>query len=324
HDTFNEFPNSSYIRTIESVGARKKATWTDIADWNNPPQELYRWGFATEMLPFIEQQALYSGVAEWMESRTTGLSAAAWSLAGAQANVSINGFLCPSDPSAKVPGSSGRINYHACQGDTQIENSERNQSKIRGIFCYRLAGTTSMASITDGTSNTVLFGECAVMPPGGTSNVIGGLAIMPSANFTPSTCLGRKVGRELTGSAVTNGLAADGWYSATGDSIGMKWFESLPVVTVFNTILPPNSPSCSKGSTNYPSSGGAMVSASSFHSGGANVVLADGSVRFIPETIDCGSSLASQSANATLTSASPYGVWGAAGTKSSGESKALP
>lgn len=46
-----------------------------------------------------------------------------------------------------------------------------------------------------------------------------------------------------------------------------------------------------------------------------NVVLADGSVRFISENINTGN-LAAPSVNS---GPSPYGVWGALGTKSGGE-----
>ena len=62
-----------------------------------------------------------------------------------------------------------------------------------------------------------------------------------------------------------------------------------------------------------------MMPPNSFHPGGVNGVMADGSVRFISETIETG----------TLTSPapgsgqSPYGVWGAMGSKDGGEAKSL-
>jgi prepilin-type processing-associated H-X9-DG protein len=64
-----------------------------------------------------------------------------------------------------------------------------------------------------------------------------------------------------------------------------------------------------------------LNSASSQHTGGVNAALADGSVQFISETIDCG----------TLTSTtvpvrggiSPFGVWGAYGSINGGESKSF-
>ena len=86
---------------------------------------------------------------------------------------------------------------------------------------------------------------------------------------------------------------------------------------MFFTILPPNSPSCANGSAED----WCIAAASSYHSGGVNAVMCDGSVRFISETV---------STNITGTSniqgpksgKSPYGVWGAMGSISGGETDA--
>jgi prepilin-type processing-associated H-X9-DG protein len=55
---------------------------------------------------------------------------------------------------------------------------------------------------------------------------------------------------------------------------------------------------------------------SSNHTGGANVVMGDGSVRFIPNGINVGNLNAP---GIGLTTFSPYGVLGALGTRNGGE-----
>ena len=64
------------------------------------------------------------------------------------------------------------------------------------------------------------------------------------------------------------------------------------------------------------------MSASSYHSGGVNAVRFDGSVSFISDTINIGGA-----GNATTQlvrdGESPFGVWGALGSKSGGESTTL-
>ena len=57
------------------------------------------------------------------------------------------------------------------------------------------------------------------------------------------------------------------------------------------------------------------MSANSYHPGGVNVLRADGSVSFISETIDTGNLAAASVTNG----ASPYGLWGALGSKNGGE-----
>ena len=53
----------------------------------------------------------------------------------------------------------------------------------------------------------------------------------------------------------------------------------------------------------------------SLHTGGSQFLMADGAVRFISENIDAGN----QAAIEVVTGASPYGIWGALGTKSASE-----
>ena len=88
--------------------------------------------------------------------------------------------------------------------------------------------------------------------------------------------------------------------------------------TGFTTILPPNS----IGVTNYDGDWGNchIMPPDSMHPGGVNGLMCDGSCRFISETIDTGN----LGATAVQTGKSPYGVWGAMGSKSGGEPITLP
>jgi prepilin-type processing-associated H-X9-DG protein len=64
--------------------------------------------------------------------------------------------------------------------------------------------------------------------------------------------------------------------------------------------------------------------ATSFHSGGVNVCLGDGSVRFVSETIDAGDlGTTSAPTHPVDSGESPFGVWGAYGSVNGGESKSL-
>ena len=58
----------------------------------------------------------------------------------------------------------------------------------------------------------------------------------------------------------------------------------------------------------------------SYHTGGVNAVMVDGSVHFISENIDTGNLTLPMPEAVTWGNPSPYGVWGAMGTAIGGES----
>jgi prepilin-type processing-associated H-X9-DG protein len=113
----------------------------------------------------------------------------------------------------------------------------------------------------------------------------------------------------------TNGLYQTGL--SYGNWAGLSWSHGGSGRTQVNTILPPNGPSCSQ-TTNDASR--ALVPPTSYHPGGVMAMMCDGSVRFVSETINTGV-LSNPSVSA---GPSPYGVWGAMGSKDGGEAVVLP
>src|SRR5690606_1925773 len=71
----------------------------------------------------------------------------------------------------------------------------------------------------------------------------------------------------------------------TGLRRGMPWADGAAGCNLVNTILRPNSPSCAVGGAEEVDG---IYSAGSDHPRGANVLMADGAVKFIPNDIDAG------------------------------------
>jgi len=83
--------------------------------------------------------------------------------------------------------------------------------------------------------------------------------------------------------------------------------------------LPPNAASCADGGINGDSVH-LVIPPASRHTGGVNVTLCDGSVRFISNNVDSGNLNARQ----TISGPSMYGAWGALGSRSGGEVSSIP
>lgn len=87
------------------------------------------------------------------------------------------------------------------------------------------------------------------------------------------------------------------------------------------SILPPNREICSNGNNTFTIG---VYGPSSRHQGGAHILMGDGAVVFITDSIESGDTTAGNVKwNGTDVQApgmpSPYGLWGALGTRASGE-----
>jgi prepilin-type N-terminal cleavage/methylation domain-containing protein len=231
------------------------------------------------------------------------------------------GFMkCPSDTGV---GESVRSNsYSMCLGGdgtamgwTQWGNTAITQNpNLSGIFSY--LNHASFGTITDGSSNTLMYSERLVATAPYPSDVgnpattsatqvrhKSTVALVPGIENNPLLCR-----TSMAGQFLGVGLRHQG-------NGGKFWHDGHPIYVAFNTILPPNGPSCSSNIA-WGDGAPALLPPTSNHTGGVNAARADGSISFYSDSIDTGN-LTVRAQNAV--GASPYGVWGALGTKAGGE-----
>lgn len=268
------------------------------------------------ILPYIEQLSVYDESVAYLQSLPKDEEDAAAAVLPnrtALGRAMISPFYCPSDPDAHEFSPDGtnvrRCSYLTCRGDVILRNEfyynrtsnvEYVQSLDRmGFSPYHWHG---MDAIIDGTSHTIALSETVTSSSNKDNRVKSGL--IPSITVTkPSNCLNRV---DIADPRFFTGTAGTIIYSYRGARAG----DGRVLVSGFSTVLPPNSPSCSQtGDT----AGYLLCSASSEHTGGVNTAKFDGSVLFVPETIDCGTSF-NVTVTGPLLGVSPYGVWGALGS----------
>jgi prepilin-type N-terminal cleavage/methylation domain-containing protein/prepilin-type processing-associated H-X9-DG protein len=266
------------------------------------------------MLPYVEQTPLYDAIMARALPNGPGLPTP-WSKSSDPANwastwtVEIEPFQCPSDDVIQDARESPcLLNYKFCVGDTVRWNHEDGRGIGRGVFSAGYC--LSFSDIKDGTSNTIAMGEIA---GGGPENaVIGGVATSHNGHSAsptgdrgvPATCLARidpNNPRILTPPNRTN-------FRPTS---GRAW-DGRPYFVSMATAVRPNGPSCQEDAVDGWYQFGTL---SSYHPGGAQVVMADGSAHFISETIDSGDPTLGE----VYGGPSPWGVYGALGSRNGGE-----
>ncbi len=264
-----------------------------------------RWSIHSQILPYIEQDNLYKSIDFTFPPETPGMAGVinfmpAYQNPGgvnaAACRTRVGTFLCPSDP-AGLPGDwPGQNNYYANQGANFLcDLSEAQPSTIapaeqsNGPFYY--LSKNRMASLTDGTSNTVLFSE--KRRGTGSPNPATDMLTMQNTatlNDTYTTCQG------LNPSTATPLTSKQ----------GASWVMGEMCCTTYNHVSLPNSITCA--GIGFPGNMSNMamdVPPSSAHSGGVNCLMGDGSVRFLVNSVG-------------------LDVWRALGTMNGGEPVTVP
>ncbi len=283
----------------------------------------------TQMLPFIEQNATYDAIIGMWNTEGNNIRGPHSCDADSPFLTHFDVLLCPSDPNAvRVENQTGPTNYRGCYGDIRFYVDYNSTPKVtgRGVFVRGDYVDRTTASILDGTSNTLLFSECGVAPVQreGSNDVRAGMAAgvnrvhdAGSKTGTPDLCYSRRFG----GKTFTGAVCA--LSAATPDRDlnkfhGRRWGAgNKQAWTLFCSILPPNAPSCALGSNADENE--AFSTANSYHTGGVNACMADGSVRFFSETIRTENLDKNPTPLVGYTGESLYGIWGELGTVDGGE-----
>jgi len=269
------------------------------------------WSPQSLLFPYFEQVPLYNAINFSLPNRYSG-----WKSNSSLIATRITSFLCPSSPTAKgniaccVLLKSPGNNYFASVGPSITYQSNQGPGGVQtvGLFGFdydpKVAITNpggnstsaiGIADIIDGTSNTIAFGEWRT----GDFNCM--VLTIPQDVVNPVPWPGIPTyGPWVNTAAAQNYTTFLGWLNSCAayapqsivktpqweynmSYMGLSWDQGIFGYSLGNTMLAPNPPypDCRTCSWNGDWDCPGMYGLSSYHPGGGNVAMADGSVRFL-------------------------------------------
>ena len=293
HTANNSFPPGA-------VNNARSAPGNINTDWA-------QWSAQAMLLPFVEQTALYNAANFSWGYNPYGDPCTR--INSTVANTVIASFLCPSDPNAgsskvgggQTSGSGANNSYYGSIGtttdnmnygnsDAAMVTATMTKTGCTGLFPYFMS--YGVADCTDGTSNTIAFSEA-----------LGQNSQIPTYRGNSTRGVGDSSPTSYVYDASTiqnNGLTQflqncytsfkNGTNPMGQQQKGLTWAYGAKGFTLFNTVQNPNDKqypfgSCQMGCDGCGINVANTIGAQSQHPGGVNVAMADGSVKFIKDTI---------------------------------------
>jgi len=285
-----------------SYGTGGKATgWGGQGTWGS-------WSPQAMLLGYFEQTPVYNSInfnlVSHGDANTHGDMAQSTAI-----TTRIPSLLCPSSPlmTGTYYGKSRPGNCYFANVGSSLNWIGNAGAANNGIFMFgggdnatfqpaTTAPARGVRDVTDGTSNTIAFGEwrlgdnnsCLLSIP---QDVISHVAYPYNSNCTWSAQASMPAGsvyflqwlQSCAGSARTSTSQGGSNWEYNMSYLGRAWNQGMFGWTLGNTLLAPNPqyPNCRTCSWNGDWDCPGMYGLSSYHPGGGNIAMADGSCRFL-------------------------------------------
>ncbi|TWT84456.1 hypothetical protein CA13_59340 [Planctomycetes bacterium CA13] len=299
------------------------------------------------LLPFCEQQALWEQISNPAIYNGVNFNAMGPNPTGNNSQLleykpfvtEVPTFRCPSDPGVGLPAMA-RTNYALNGGDGPHElgrgpfarwcvtdvtapgsmsrdnaiRVEREQVPLcRGFLVPHMR--SEFRDVLDGLSNTIAMAE--INTDLGDRHRTTDFVRMTDNRIHACDVHLDPDRPQFWNTSLPQGSGDNEFVALANERRGLRWASMSPKYTMVTCNIPPNSANCIRiiieDEGNY--------SVSSRHQGGAHVLMADGAVKFITDSIESGDQNALPVSRARREEGieSPYGLWGALGTRASNE-----
>jgi prepilin-type N-terminal cleavage/methylation domain-containing protein/prepilin-type processing-associated H-X9-DG protein len=276
HEAQNVFPlgNSSNLNTAVPPAYSTSNNWSSLG----------------LILGGMDEMAMYNAI-NFFFGVSSATGSTAYQVNSTVIYAKISSYLCPSDPNAGNPSIN---NYQACLGTTSLTITAGSDGLFTSWLSY------GIRDALDGTSNTIAYAETMAAPPIIAFTRDASIQSAPIPASASQLSIYQNVSAVLAGVQFCTALWTTRTASLT-NARGRFWANGNQAQTLFNTIVTPNSmqnpwSTCSTADPGHSY----FNNANSYHPGGVNVLFADGSVRFIRDSIN-------------------PNTWWALGTKAAGE-----
>ncbi|MFM7039595.1 MAG: DUF1559 domain-containing protein [Planctomycetaceae bacterium] len=213
------------------------------------------------LLPFLEQSVLFNRIDFNVNFDHPNNTLALMT--------ELPAFRCPSDPTPLPAAIGGRNNYYwnAGNGIVMYPTGAAGQPPANGVIF--LTRRFRFADITDGLSNTAVLAEKL------TGDGSNGISSPRTDTFAPGT-YPNSADEALQQCNATNvsDLARQGY-----SNVGGPWLQQYHSTNQYSHAIPPNGRSCM-----FPP-GRIATTSNSQHTGGVQILLGDGAVRFVSENV---------------------------------------